>query len=301
MDVSGQYRQASNRFGTLVRTVSAGQWHDPTPCAGWDVRTLVNHVVGENRWAVPLFAGQTVADVGDRLDGDLLGEDPIKAWDVSAADACDTVDHPGAMTATVHLSFGDFSGEEYANQLFADLLIHGWDLARAIGADEHLDPNLTQTCERWFTSWEDGYRQAGAVGPRVSVETDDPATQLLAAFGRNPSQADTLSVIQRFNTAFGRRDVDAVMALMTDDCIFEDTSPPHGGRHVGQAEVRATWEKLFSGFSPTATFTTEDGFVCGDRATYRWLYNFDGGSVRGVDVFRVADGKVAEKLAYVKG
>lgn len=301
MDIPTMYRQASDRFGTLVHTVADSQWNDPTPCAGWDVRALVNHVVGENRWAIPLFAGRTVADVGDRLDGDLLGDDPAKAWDGSAAEALKTVDRPGAMTSTVHLSFGDFSGEEYTNQLFADLLIHAWDLARAIGADEHLDPNLVETCQGWFAGWEDGYRQAGVVGPRVAVEADDPASRLLAVFGRNPSPTDTLSVIQRFNTAFGRRDVDAVMALMTDDCVFEDTSPPHGTRHVGQADVRAAWEKLFAGLSPAASFTTEEGFVCGDRATYRWLYDFDGGSVRGVDVFRVADGKVAEKLAYVKG
>ena len=88
------------------------------------------------------------------------------------------------------------------------------------------------------------------------------------------------------------------MALMTDDCVFEDTSPPHGRRHVGQQAVRAVWEQLFA---HRPRFTTEEGVICGDRATYRWRYDFDGGSVRGVDVFRVADGKVAEKLAYVKG
>jgi uncharacterized protein (TIGR03086 family) len=294
------YRRASDWFGTVVHTVAAGQWHEPTPCAGWDVRALVNHVVGENRWAVPLFAGKTIADVGDGLDGDLLGEDPVQAWIDSAAEACDAVDRPGAMTATVHLSFGDFSGEDYANQLFADLLVHGWDLARAIGAAEHLDPELVEACSLWFASWEDGYRHAGAIGPRLPVEGDDPTAGLLAAFGRDASLTDPLSVIQRFNTAFGRRDVDAVMALMTDDCVFEDTSPPHGHRHVGQAEVRAAWEALFSA-SSTAKFTTEEAAVCGDRGTYLWLYEFDGGSVRGVDVFRVADGKVAVKLAYVKG
>jgi uncharacterized protein (TIGR03086 family) len=298
MDVRTVYGRASDWFGAIVHQVGAGQWHEPTPCDAWDVRALVNHVVGENRWAVPLFEGQSVVDVGDRLNGDLLGDEPRKAWGDSAGEANDAVNRPGAMTATVHLSFGDFSGEEYTRQLFADLLIHGWDLARAIGADERLDRELVEECSSWFSSWEDGYRQAGAVGPRFPVEGDDPVLQLLAAFGRNPSPGDTWSVIQRFNTAFGRHDVDAVMALMTDDCVFEDTSPPRGKRHVGQAEVRKAWEALFSS-SPK--FTTEEGVICGARATYRWIYNFDGGSVRGVDVFRVADGKVAEKLAYVKG
>jgi ketosteroid isomerase-like protein len=90
------------------------------------------------------------------------------------------------------------------------------------------------------------------------------------------------------------------MALMTDDCVFEDTSPPLGTRHVGQDAVRAAWDALFSS-TPSAGFETEEGVVHGDRATYRWHFRFDGGSVRGVDVFRVRDGKVAEKRAYVKG
>lgn len=111
----------------------------------------------------------------------------------------------------------------------------------------------------------------------------------------------TLDVIARFNDAFNRHDVDAVMALMTDDCVFENTSPaPDGERHEGQAAVRTFWERLFSG-TPDARFESEDSFAAGDRCTVRWRYSWDGGHVRGVDVFRVRDGKVAEKLSYVKG
>jgi predicted SnoaL-like aldol condensation-catalyzing enzyme len=93
---------------------------------------------------------------------------------------------------------------------------------------------------------------------------------------------------------------------MTDDCIFENTSPfPDGTRYEGQAAVRTFWADFFAG-SPHAHFEAEDTFAAGDRATVRWRYtwkNDDGseGHIRGVDVFRVRDGKVAEKLAYVKG
>jgi ketosteroid isomerase-like protein len=90
------------------------------------------------------------------------------------------------------------------------------------------------------------------------------------------------------------------MELMTQDCVFEDTSPTHGQRHEGQAHVQAVWETLFAS-SPSARFEIEEGIIAGDRATYRWSYQFEGGSVRGVDVFRVRDGRVAEKLSYVKG
>jgi ketosteroid isomerase-like protein len=116
----------------------------------------------------------------------------------------------------------------------------------------------------------------------------------------------TLAAIQRFNDAFGQHDVPAIMAAMTDDCLFEDTEPPpDGGRYVGQAAVRAYWERFFRE-SPHAVFETEDLFVAGDRGTVRWIYHWiDGtgmtGHIRGVDVFRVREGKVAEKLSYVKG
>ena len=100
--------------------------------------------------------------------------------------------------------------------------------------------------------------------------------------------------------------VAAVMAAMTDDCVFENTSPaPDGERHEGQEAVRACWERFFRS-SPGAAFAVEELFAAGDRCVVRWRYRWGGeegrpGHVRGVDVFRVRDGKVAEKLAYVKG
>ena len=122
----------------------------------------------------------------------------------------------------------------------------------------------------------------------------------------SPSTEATIAAIERFNAAFNRHDIDAVMAAMTDDCVFENNSPaPDGERYEGQAAVRAFWEAFFRS-SPHARFETEDLVAAGDRCVVRWLYrwgNDEGGSghVRGVDVFRVRDGKVAEKLSYVKG
>jgi ketosteroid isomerase-like protein len=116
----------------------------------------------------------------------------------------------------------------------------------------------------------------------------------------------TTSVIARFNDAFNRHDVSAIMDLMTQDCIFENTyPPPDGTRYEGQAAVRAFWEDFFRS-SPHATFQSEDTVTCGDRCVVRWLYTWiddkgQPGHIRGVDVFRVQDGKVAEKLSYVKG
>jgi ketosteroid isomerase-like protein len=112
--------------------------------------------------------------------------------------------------------------------------------------------------------------------------------------------------LRDFSAAFGRGDVDAIMALMTDDCAFEATSPaPDGERVEGADAVRAVWESLFNS-TADAAFCEEESFVAGDRAVLRWRFtwsNADGsaGHVRGVDVLRMRDGKVAEKLSYVKG
>jgi len=123
--------------------------------------------------------------------------------------------------------------------------------------------------------------------------------------GDHPTQS-TQATIERFNAAFNRHDVDALMALMTDDCIFENTyPPPDGERFAGQAAVRAFWEAFFVS-SQYALIEPEEIIACGDRCTLRWRYSWmepDGkrGQVRGVDVFRVRAGKVAEKFSYVKG
>jgi uncharacterized protein (TIGR03086 family) len=290
-----------------VGRVRAAQWLAPTPCVDWTVRDLVAHVVGEDRWTVPLVRGATIAEVGGRLDGDLLGHDPAGAAREAAKEALYAVAEPGVTERTVHLSFGDASGAEFVWQLFADHLVHSWDLARALGADDRLDPGLVSALSGWFASVEEMFRGAGVIGPRVPLPAEaDPQARLLAGFGRDAAWGPALGLVQRFGAAFGRADVDAVMALMTDDCVFESTNPPPDGVRVeGAAAVRATWERLFAE-TRNARFTTEEAFAEGDRGVLRWVFRWqrpDGGEgrVRGVDVLRLRDGLVAEKLSYVKG
>lgn len=119
------------------------------------------------------------------------------------------------------------------------------------------------------------------------------------------SASRTLAAVERFNAAFNRHDVDEVMNAMTDDCIFENTNPqPDGARLEGAEAVRAYWQKFFTN-NPDAVFETEEIFATGDRCVVRWVYRKTKEGkpwhLRGVDVFKVRNGKVAEKLAYVKG
>ena len=117
--------------------------------------------------------------------------------------------------------------------------------------------------------------------------------------------ASTLDVVNRFNDAINRHDAAAVAALLTDDTVFENTGPvPDGARIEGKAAVAAFWEKWFAA-NAGARFDAEEVIVAGDRCTVRWVYRKmrDGKPwhLRGVDVFTIRDGKVAAKLAYVKG
>lgn len=111
-------------------------------------------------------------------------------------------------------------------------------------------------------------------------------------------------VIERFNAAFNRRDADALAAVLTDDTVFEDTSPPDGRRVSGKDNVVAYWREWF-GRNRDAVIETEEMIVSGDHAVVLWVYHKtrDGKPwhLRGVDVFKVRNGKVLEKRSYVKG
>jgi ketosteroid isomerase-like protein len=109
-----------------------------------------------------------------------------------------------------------------------------------------------------------------------------------------------VEVVEGFGALWADHDLDAVLAMVTDDCIFDATGPaPDGMRHVGPAAIRQAWGPIFKDVS--SRFVPEETFAAGDRVVQLWRYDWDGGHVRGVDVFRIRDGKVAEKLSYVKG
>ncbi len=179
------YVRAMGSAARFVSGVRAGRWHDPTPCTEWDLRVLVNHVTYENVWAAELFLGKTMAEVGDRFEGDVLGDDPIGAFNRSVETASAAVSVPGAMEAVCHLSFGDVSGSEYAKQLFAEMLVHGWDVAKASRQDAALDAALVDV---GLPIAEEAMRLAagsGAIAAPVPVAGDAPAqTRLLAFLGR---------------------------------------------------------------------------------------------------------------------
>ncbi|MFI5045565.1 MAG: nuclear transport factor 2 family protein [Acidimicrobiia bacterium] len=110
---------------------------------------------------------------------------------------------------------------------------------------------------------------------------------------------DPLSVVTAFGAAWGAHDIDGVLACCADDVVFESTTPPDGERFIGQDAVRAVWGPVVA--STGSRFDLEETIVAGDRVVQRCRYSWGDGHVQLVDVFRVANGKVAEKLTYVKG
>ena len=109
-----------------------------------------------------------------------------------------------------------------------------------------------------------------------------------------------IDVVAEFGEAWGAHDLDAVLELVADNCVFESTGPaPDGMRHVGRDAIREAWAPIF--MDASSIFEPEETFAADDRVVQRWRYTWTDGHVRGVDLFRVRAGKVVEKLSYVKG
>lgn len=185
-DLRVLHKRAGEEFGRRVARIGDGQWTLPTPCDDWDVRALVNHLVNENRWVTELVTeGRTVAEVGDRYDGDLLGDDPKGAWHESMDEAVTAFAGADALDRTVHLSFGDVPGREYASELVSDLTVHAWDLAAAIDDDDALDPELVSFTFDLWRGREELLQGSGLFADPVDVPSDaDEQTRLLAFLGR---------------------------------------------------------------------------------------------------------------------
>jgi uncharacterized protein (TIGR03086 family) len=187
VDLPEVHAAALDTTRAYVAGVGAVQWGDASPCPDWDVRTLVNHIVSGNWWASELGAGVAIDEVGNRLDGDLLGADPIGVYDASAAAAAATFREAGAMERPCAVSYGPVPGEVYCGHRFMDVLVHGWDVARATGQDTALPPDLVNAAIEVVTPQAAMLGESGMFATDVDVPADgDAQTRLLAMLGRRP-------------------------------------------------------------------------------------------------------------------
>jgi ketosteroid isomerase-like protein len=111
---------------------------------------------------------------------------------------------------------------------------------------------------------------------------------------------DPVALVEQFGDAWAAHDLEKAASYLSDDCLFDATGPaPDGTCYVGLEAIREAWRPIFEDVS--ARFDPEETFGSGDRVVQRWRYSWDGGHVRGVDLFKISDGQITEKRSYVKG
>lgn len=185
MDARERHRRATLEFDERIRLIPLDRWEDPTPCAQWDVATLVRHVIDEQRWTPRLLEGATLEDAAAELATIPLGDDLLETWTEASRRARDAVDDDDALDGMVHTSGGVVPATSYVAQLGLDLAVHAWDLARAIGANERLDGTLVDDLVAEVAEHHDELTASEAFADPVPVQpTADPQTRLLAMLGR---------------------------------------------------------------------------------------------------------------------
>jgi uncharacterized protein (TIGR03086 family) len=185
MDIAAAHRKALTSTRAIIAGVRPDQLSEPTVNEGWDVAELLSHIVYGNRWVPPLVSGQTIEEVGDRLEGDQLAGGPLAAYDASAEPAAAAFEAAGALDAPCAVSYGPVPGSVYAGHRFIDVFIHGWDLAAATGQDTTLDADLMQACREIIEPQLEAFRGAGAfAGPLPVPPGATGQTRFLAMLGR---------------------------------------------------------------------------------------------------------------------
>jgi uncharacterized protein (TIGR03086 family) len=175
--------RATVGFAHTLSQVRDDQWTAPTPNPGWSVRDLINHVVGGNRRYVVLLTGAPTVEVEALRDLDHLGSDPMQAFVETSAEVTAAFQAPGAMTQIVHHRLGDRTGEELLVMRVIEHALHGWDLARAIGADDHLDSDVAETLLASFEA-DPTMLSRTSFAPRTPPADADPQRRLLSLTGR---------------------------------------------------------------------------------------------------------------------
>ena len=181
------HRRAIDDLDATIATIDDADWNRPTACEGWSVRDLLAHLTAEARWAPHLLAGQTLEEVGDRYDGDVLGADALGAWREASAAERAAVDEPAVLTRGVHTTMGTLPAEVYLTQRVTDLVVHRWDLAQGLGTAATPPEDLATPLLDALTPHADELAGSGLFAPPVPVADDAPAGErLLGLLGRDP-------------------------------------------------------------------------------------------------------------------
>lgn len=175
--VSDRYERAARGFSRRVDAVQPDAWARPSPCDGWTARDVVGHVIGTHL----MFLGF----VGRGVEGPSVDDDPKGAYAAASHQLLRALVDPTAAAAAVDGFFGPTLEEGVDNILTGDIVIHTWDLARAVGGDERLDPDEVDRYWKLTPGIDDAVRVPGIFGAALAPpEGADPQTKLLAFLGR---------------------------------------------------------------------------------------------------------------------
>ena len=169
----------------VVEQVEPEQLELPTPDMEWSVHDLLQHVTYELAWTADIVQGRTIAEVGDKYEGELLNGDLVEVWKDyeavarAAVGACD-------LNATAHLSYADKTVGAYLLEAGNDQLVHAWDLGQAIGIDVRFDETVAQRLYEAALARKEELLGSGLFGAPVDVPAGaDTQTELLALLGRS--------------------------------------------------------------------------------------------------------------------
>ncbi|MHB8342128.1 MAG: TIGR03086 family metal-binding protein [Mycobacteriales bacterium] len=178
-EVAERYQRVGEGFGERLRLVTPEQWASPTPCSEWDVRALVAHVIATHRRIVANLDGSPAQEL------DPAG-DPGTAWSEASAAVRAALADPDRVSRMVGGMFGEQSFESLVSRLLcADTLFHTWDLARATGQSEQLDPQAVAKAMEFLAPLDEAIRRPGGFATKIDPPPDaDPQTQLLNFGGR---------------------------------------------------------------------------------------------------------------------
>jgi uncharacterized protein (TIGR03086 family) len=181
-DIADRYRKVAGRFTERVKAVPDGAWDNPSPCEGWVARDVVGHLV---EWLPAFFFGTWDIDLPP---GPSVDEDPVEAWEVVDGAIQAALDDPEIAGRERDTRMGRSTFEQTIDMICTnDILIHTWDLARATGLDETLDPAEVRRLVEGMEPHDEAMRTSGHYGPRVEVPNDaDEQTKVIAFMGRRP-------------------------------------------------------------------------------------------------------------------
>jgi uncharacterized protein (TIGR03086 family) len=187
MDSKLLFTRVLEQVTECVLTADVKEFGNATPCSEWNLGQLLNHMVYELLWIPDLLAGKTVAEIGSKYDGDVLGDRPQSSWQ-DASDAAQEAVSRADLQAPVRLSGGDKTADEYIAEMAMEILVHGWDVSQALNYSLVFDPGIAQAVYDNTLPRKGQLQADGSVGPEIKVPDDAPVeVKLLGIMGRSVS------------------------------------------------------------------------------------------------------------------